>query len=374
MSLGNLFVVTAVLDGGPAVGKADLVARLATLLAEAGHVPHADVPGITAAVLRREGLGSTGIGRGVAGPHAKHAAVARPVGVLAVCHPPIWFDAIDAEPVDIVALVLTPPDRPGQHLGEASRGSERLIRRLADEAFCRLLRRAASAEEIEELVQAEDGGMTRREWSECSDPAAMLRMLRDRRLLTERKARLFGAACCRRHWDLLPGEGRRAVVAVERHADGLEGREELDAARRSFTAVIGEASGQAWFARVAVSYLLADARHDPAGHALDLSPWAAQAGQDQAGEQAAQAAILRCLFGSPPFRSAARPEWLAFGDGIVPKLARGIHDERAFDRMPVLADALEDAGCTDADMLGHLRGPGPHARGCHVLDVLIGTR
>src|SRR5579862_8714747 len=112
MSLGDIICHTAILDGGPAVGKADLVARLATLLADAGHVPHADVPAITAAVLRRERLGSTGIGRGVAVPHARHAAVARPLGVLAVCRPPVWFDAIDAEPVDILALVLTPPDRP----------------------------------------------------------------------------------------------------------------------------------------------------------------------------------------------------------------------------------------------------------------------
>src|SRR5262249_33140206 len=151
--------------------------------------------------------------------------------------------------------------------------------------------------EIQEIVRAE-GGMTRREWTTCKDPAAMLRLLRDRGLIDARKARLFGAACCRRLWGLLPEEGRRAVEAVERQADGLAGVEEMDAARELFMAVVGDASGAAFNARIAVSYLLGQARHDPAGYALDLSPWAAQAG-DQAEELAEQAGILRCLFGLP---------------------------------------------------------------------------
>jgi hypothetical protein len=57
---------------------------------------------------------------------------------------------------------------------------------------------------------------------------------------------------------------------------------------------------------------------------------------------------------------------------MIPKLAQAIYDDRAFDRLPVLADALEDAGCTDPDFLGHLRGPGPHVRGCHIVDLLLG--
>jgi mannitol/fructose-specific phosphotransferase system IIA component (Ntr-type) len=370
MSLSDLFVRTAILDGGPDLGKAKVVDRLATLLAGAGHVPQADVPAIIAAVLRRERLGSTGIGRGVAVPHARHAAVGRPTGVLAVCRWPVEFDAVDGEPADIVALILSPPDRPGIHLGEASRGSEALSRHLADDGFRGRLRQARSAEEVEDVVQAAGGGMARRDWLACTDPAAMLRLLRDRRLITGRKARLFGAACCRRLWGLLPDEGRRAVEAVERHAEGTAGRDDLDAARRAFTGGLGGVSGTASLAAAAVSYLLAEAGPDPAGHALDLSPWAAQA----AGDRAAQAAILRCLFGSPPFRPAVRPEWLSFGGGVVPRLAQAIYDEKAFVRLPVLADALEEAGATDAEMLGHLRGPGPHTCGCHVLDALLGMR
>src|SRR4051812_46292609 len=116
MSLADIIACTAIIDGGPALSKAELIDRLLKLFAQAGHVPHADVPGIHAAVLRRERLGSTGIGRGLAIPHARHHAVDRPLGILAVCRPPVEYESLDGEPVDIVALVLTPQDRPGQHL------------------------------------------------------------------------------------------------------------------------------------------------------------------------------------------------------------------------------------------------------------------
>jgi hypothetical protein len=84
-------------------------------------------------------------------------------------------------------------------------------------------------------------------------------------------------------------------------------------------------------------------------------------------------AILRCIFGNP-FRPAppVDPAWPAWNGGSVRKLAEGIYEERAFDRLPVLADALEDAGCSDPSLLGHLRGPGPHVRGCWVVDLLLG--
>jgi hypothetical protein len=90
-------------------------------------------------------------------------------------------------------------------------------------------------------------------------------------------------------------------------------------------------------------------------------------------EQPAQASLLRCIFGSLPFRPVPLdPAWLAWQDGTIWKLAAAVYDDRAFDRLPVLADALEEAGCTDDDMLKHCRGPGPHARGCFVVDALLG--
>ena len=83
--------------------------------------------------------------------------------------------------------------------------------------------------------------------------------------------------------------------------------------------------------------------------------------------------LIRDIWGNP-FRqvSIAAGTVLAWNDGAVHKLAQAIYDARALDRLPLLADALEDAGCTDADILGHCRGGGEHVRGCWVVDLLLG--
>jgi hypothetical protein len=64
--------------------------------------------------------------------------------------------------------------------------------------------------------------------------------------------------------------------------------------------------------------------------------------------------------------------WLTWNDATIHKLAHSIYADRAFDRLPILADALEDAGCDNADILAHCRGPGPHVRGCWVVDLILG--
>jgi len=82
---------------------------------------------------------------------------------------------------------------------------------------------------------------------------------------------------------------------------------------------------------------------------------------------------LRDIFGNPFRPVTVNPGWLAWNDGTVPRIAQAIYDERAFDRMTILADALEDAGCTDQDILGHCRSGGEHVRGgCWVVDLLLG--
>jgi len=92
-------------------------------------------------------------------------------------------------------------------------------------------------------------------------------------------------------------------------------------------------------------------------------------GIDPGGESAAHAAALRDLFGNP-FRAASfSPEWRT--EAVV-GLARGMYESREFSAMPVLADALEDAGCADDDILSHCRGQGPHTRGCWVVDMVLG--
>jgi hypothetical protein len=73
-------------------------------------------------------------------------------------------------------------------------------------------------------------------------------------------------------------------------------------------------------------------------------------------------------------RSRPEPSWLAWNGGTVAKLATAIDDAHDFARLPLLADALEDAGCADAEWLAHLRGPGPHVRGCRALGLLLGGR
>jgi hypothetical protein len=82
------------------------------------------------------------------------------------------------------------------------------------------------------------------------------------------------------------------------------------------------------------------------------------------------AALVRCVFGNPFRPARVSPRWRT---SDVLALARAIYDERAFDRLPILADALEDARCGDPDILSHCRGDGPHARGCWAVDALLGS-
>ena len=89
-------------------------------------------------------------------------------------------------------------------------------------------------------------------------------------------------------------------------------------------------------------------------------------------EEAVQIKILRDIIGNP-FRPVALDRALLTWQGrTIPQLAQGFYNERAFDRLPVLADALEEAGCDNADILAHCRGPGPHVRGCWLVDLLLG--
>jgi len=103
--------------------------------------------------------------------------------------------------------------------------------------------------------------------------------------------------------------------------------------------------------------------------AKDTANAAEAAGGSKAAERRYQAALRRCIFANPFRRVDLDPAWRTPN---VVAVAQTIYDERAFDHLPVLADALQDSGCDNAELLGHLRGPGPHARGCHVVDALLG--
>jgi hypothetical protein len=187
--------------------------------------------------------------------------------------------------------------------------------------------------------------MTEREWAVCSDSNEMLAYLLQSARASDRKRRLFTVASYRRVWHLLPdGRIRAAVELSERHADGLASREEVEAAWDAAEAAVPEGA-----------VLL------PVYAALEADA-----------ERAAQCPLLRDIFGNPFRPVPLHPAWLAWNDGTVPKLAQAIYEERAFDRLPVLGDALEEAGCTDADILSHCRSGGEHVRGCWVIDLLLG--
>jgi hypothetical protein len=204
--------------------------------------------------------------------------------------------------------------------------------------------------------------MTEGEWLTCEDPSPMLDFLRGK--ASDRKLRLFAAACCRRVWHALPDERQHGHIVdlVERRADENATDEQLQAALealrddRRFTAARAAARRPDWAARSAAGYAARDVTRPAA--------W------DH--ERAQQAAVLRDLFGPLPFRPVTLPTNVtAWRDGAILALAQAVYEERAFDRLPVLADVLEEAGYTDPELLGHLRGPGPHARGCWALDCLL---
>ena len=83
-------------------------------------------------------------------------------------------------------------------------------------------------------------------------------------------------------------------------------------------------------------------------------------------------ALFKEIMGNPFRQPTVQREWLTWNDAVVPKLARAIYEHRQFEHCTILADALEDAGCTNTDILDHLRSPGPHVRGCWPVDLLLG--
>src|SRR6185295_17282707 len=105
-------------------------------LSAAAAIAPGDVDGIVAAIMKREELGSTGIGRGVAVPHTKHPSVEKLVGTVGVSAEGLDFNSLDGEKVQLFFLLISPPDRPGDHL----RALENISRQLRDDTFCRFLK------------------------------------------------------------------------------------------------------------------------------------------------------------------------------------------------------------------------------------------
>jgi hypothetical protein len=212
----------------------------------------------------------------------------------------------------------------------------------------------------------------------------MLHHLRGRRVY-DRKLRLFACACCRLCWQWLKDQrSRRAVELAERFADRRTKGHELASASRAADAVVAEfiqglpASGTT-DRGLEIEINVADAvwrtsvRESIQGCILLIAQRTRFTELHHGGESgngAAQVQLLRDIFGRPhPFAQArVNREWLS---ASVVALASSIYEDRAFDRLPILADALEEAGCANADVLAHCRSPWPHVCGCWVVDLLL---
>jgi len=218
--------------------------------------------------------------------------------------------------------------------------------------------------------------MDEHEWLMCEEPDRMLRFLGKK--YSPRKLRLFAVACCRGVWRALTGEtSRRAVEVGERYADGQASQRELDEAGEAAYSdghTFDQENPAVW-----VTF------HSASRAAEDSSAWAAglAVGRvDRLGsriwesrfdsERARQARVLRDIVGNFFKPTSIAPELLLWQDGTVVRMAQAIYEERRFADLPVLADALEDAGCDNADILNHCRGGGEHVRGCWVIDLLTG--
>jgi len=225
--------------------------------------------------------------------------------------------------------------------------------------------------------------MTEAEWNTCTDPRPMLEFLEGK--ASDRKLRLFAVACCRRIWHLLSDErSRKAIEVAERYAEGVVRGTELETAYEAACGVTNGV-GNTWDAAQDLgSRYFSEAFDGVAGAAAYAAIWAANSDDlldvgfvanavtfaSQAPTRKDAAWLLQDVFGPLPFRLVTLdPIWLT---NTVTSLAQAIYTDHAFDRLPILADALEDAGCTNADILNHCRQPGVHVLGCWVVDLLLG--
>lgn len=157
MKLIDPVAAATILNGGDTVSKSEVVDQLLQHLASTGHIPATDIPTLKEAVLQREALASTGIGQGIAVPHARHSSLTQTLVLFAICRSPVNFDSIDAEPTDLFVLCLAPRDPWPANQFKASAWSQVLMRHLTNKSFCDHLRQAPSNEELwERLVRADD--------------------------------------------------------------------------------------------------------------------------------------------------------------------------------------------------------------------------
>jgi hypothetical protein len=222
-------------------------------------------------------------------------------------------------------------------------------------------------------------------WAEAQDVKALLRSLP--RKCSRRKLRLFACACCYRVRDRFEGWGFWDLVLLcERFADGRVSRQEVKRLTHDVQEV-GSHNSRGFDASL---YAAGECNFRGSQRVDRYTAWDAERAADACAcyaagrsnpyregdepppaylaESASQCGVLRDLFGDPPKPVPFAPRWRT---PTVLALAEGAYEERDPTRLPVLADALEEAGCDDAAVLGHCRAGGQHHRGCWVVDVVL---
>jgi hypothetical protein len=193
--------------------------------------------------------------------------------------------------------------------------------------------------------------MNEEEWASCVDPKLMLSNLEG--VVSERKLRLLACGYCRAVWKHITDRHLKGLVRLsEGKAETSENEDDLRAA---------------WYVHFAKSFVCGGRR--PGSAAVYACAFQHVDPSADAPRTAKALSLLHCVFGNPFRPVTFTPAWQT---SDVMLLARDIYDEKAFDRMPILADALQDAGCDSADILNHLRDPNAtHVRGCWAIDLVL---
>jgi hypothetical protein len=229
--------------------------------------------------------------------------------------------------------------------------------------------------------------MTEGEWLDCTDPHAMFVFLdrygKDRKMRlaqTSRKWRLLCCGCCRQVWHLLvEDDSRGAVDAAERFADGFIKKSSLKKHYLQANWVLQrvEADDVTPLLKVMAAAMVMCTAH-PGACNCDVEWYDDEMNEVQ---RAQKAHFLRDIIGNPFRPVTIAPTWLSWNNGTTVLLAQAIYNERELPsghldvgRLAILGDALEDAGCDNADILDHCRQPGEHVRGCWVVDLLLGKQ
>lgn len=152
MKLSDFVAADAIVPELEATDRNGAIRELVASLSRAGHLPEEDCDGVGRAVIARENQGSTGFGKGVAVPHAKHASIGKMVATIGRSSAGLDFAALDRAPVYIVVLLLSSPDQPDDHLA----AMENIFRHLQRDNFRRFLRQADGADEIRDLIAEAD--------------------------------------------------------------------------------------------------------------------------------------------------------------------------------------------------------------------------